>query len=175
MNKKIYIFTLPIIILLTIFVAILPIQISSNLKEEIIQNKKEQINLINEKIQLIPEIINISKGYIINDEETLKDIIKINILSKEQTSNLITTYNNHIELLNISMKLINDSKEHILLTSNKDFMNSATEIENLYKMIELKRNDCMKSSNLLLKISNLPIYKNIIKMDDIGNYICNDI
>ena len=81
MNKKNANFTLFVLFLLfSIFLAILPIKISSNLKREIIQSKEKQVELIKNNLSLIPELINLSKGYLIHNEETLKNIIKINII-----------------------------------------------------------------------------------------------
>ena len=121
MNKKNANFTLFVLFLLFItFLAILPIKISSNLKREIIESKEKQIELIRNNLSLITKLINISKGYLIHNEEALKNIITINILAKEQPTNINDIYTNQSKLLNITMKIVKDSKQQLKLFFNID-------------------------------------------------------
>ena len=175
MNKKNANFTLFVLFLLfSIFLAILPIKISSNLKREIIQSKEKQVELIKNNLSLIPELINLSKGYLIHNEETLKNIIKINILAKEQPTNINEIYNNQSKLLSITMELVENSKKQSPLLANKDFIKITNALENLIKQFHDEKKVCNAKSKKLLKFAKLPIYKNFIKIDNISEIICSD-
>lgn len=173
MNKKyIKIIIFILIILSIIFIAILPIKQSKKLKREIIDSRENQIKLIKNNLNLIPELINISKGYLINDKNALKDIIKINILAKEQSNNLNETYDNQMKLISLTMELLNVAKKHSPLTTNPEFTNINNKLETLNKQIENYRTICIESSNKLIKLSQLPIYNRIIKTEEINKIIC---
>ena len=150
MNKKNANFTLFVLFLLfSIFLAILPIKISSNLKREIIQSKEKQVELIKKNLSLNPELINITKGYIIHNEETLKNIIKINILAKEQPTNINEIYNNQSKLLSITMELVENSKKQSPLLANKDFIKITNVLENLNKQFHEEKKVCNAKSKKL--------------------------
>ena len=175
MNKKNANFTLFVLFLLFItFLAILPIKISSNLKREIIESKEKQIELIRNNLSLITKLINISKGYLIHNEEALKNIITINILAKEQPTNINEIYTNQSKLLNITMKIVKDSKQQLPLLANNEFKEISTALENLHKQFNEEKRICNTKSKKLLKFTKLPIYKEIIKIENISQIICSD-
>ncbi|MBD5397948.1 hypothetical protein HDR60_00370 [bacterium] len=175
MNKKyikIALFTL--IILFIIFISILPITKSHTLKKEIIKIKENQIKLIKNNLNLIPQLVNISKGYLINDKEALKNIIKINLIAKEQPKNFNEIYDNQTTLLSLTMSLLKDSKKHSPLTTNQEFIKINNELETLNLKIENYKKICIEKSNKLIKLSTLPIYNKIINIKDINNIICSE-
>ena len=175
MNKKyIKIILFILIIFAMIFIAILPIKQSKKLKQEIINSRENQIKLIKNNLNLIPELINISKGYLINDKNALTNIIKINILAKEQSNNFNETYDNQMKLISLTMELLNVAKKHTPLTTNSEFTEINKKLEALNKQIENYRSICIKNSNKLIKLSQLPIYNKIIKIEEVNNIICPD-
>lgn len=175
MNKKyIKISIFMLIIFTLIFITILPIKQSKRLKLEIINSRENQIKLIKNNLNLIPELINISKGYLINDKNALKNIIKINILAKEQPNNFNETYNNQIQLISLTMELLNVAKKHSPLTTNPQFTEINNKLETLTKQIENYETICIENSNKLIKLSQLPIYNKIIKTEEINKIICSE-
>lgn len=175
MNKKyikIVLFTL--ILLFIILIATFPITKSQTLKEEIINTRQTQVKLIKDNLNLIPQLINISKGYLINNKTALKNIIKINILAKEEPTNFNEMYNNQTKLLSLTMDLLRDSKKHSPLTTNPEFIRINNELEALNAQIENYKKICIAKSNKLIKLSQLPIYNKIINTKDVNNIICSE-
>lgn len=165
-----------ILIILTLIslsiLAYIPLHNTKVLKEKLSQHKKEQIQYINENIQIIPEIINIVKGYIIHNEEALKDIIQINILTKSQQQNINEIYKNQLNILHITNQLITKSNKNSFLLNNKEFSNLKNKFTIIYDNAIKGYINCEEYSNKLKRYTNLPIYKNIIEQKNINELFC---
>ncbi len=175
MNKKyikFIIFTL--LILCMIFVAILPIKKINTLKSEITTIRQNQVKLLNDNLKLIPELINISKGYLINDKNALKNIIKINILATEQTKSFDETYKNQSKLLSLTMELLDDAKKNSPLTTNQKFIDISNTLTSINTKIITDNIICVEKSNKLKKLLKLPLYDNFVNKEEINKILCTE-
>ena len=171
-NKRFYIHLSIIFILTSILFALLyyPLHRTNSIKNYLFKNKKEQIEYINSNMYLIPEIINLTKGYIIHDENALKDIISINILTQSQTKTINETYNNQLSILKLTYNLVENSSKNSLLSKNEKFQNTRTKFLNVYKMSNLEYLTCKIFYDKIIEYMKLPLYKpfiDTVNMSDI--------
>ena len=154
--------------------AILPIKKINTLKHEITDIRQNQLKLLKDNMNLIPELINISKGYLINDKDALKNIIKINILAKEQPKNFDEAYNNQSKLLSLTMELLDNAKKHSPLTANQNFVKISNTLTSLNTKITTDNIICIEKSNKLLQLLQLPFYDKLTDRDEINKIICTE-
>lgn len=175
MNKKYIKFIIfALLILCMIFAAILPLQKINTLKSEITAIRQNQVKLLNENLNLIPELINISKGYLINDKNALKNIIKINILAAEQAKSFDETYNNQAKLLALTMELLDDAKKNSPLTTNQKFTNISNTLTSVNMQIITDNIICVEKSNKLKKLLKLPFYNKFVNTEEINKILCTE-
>jgi hypothetical protein len=72
------------------------------------------------------------------------------------------------------MKIVKDSKQQLPLLANNEFKEISTALENLHKQFNEEKRICNTKSKKLLKFTKLPIYKEIIKIENISQIICSD-
>lgn len=168
-NIILIIFTLTTLSIL----AYIPLYNTNILKTKLSEHKKEQIQYINENIQIVPKIINTIKGHIIHDEKALKDIIKINILTKSKQKNINEIYTNQLEILHITNHLISKSNKISLLQNNQNFSELKNKFTTIYDNAIKGYINCKEYSIKLKRYIKLPIYKNIIELKDINEAFCS--
>lgn len=170
-GKKLLISTIALLIIMAIVFCI-PLHNASKIQENLTKHKRQQIQYINNNIQIVPEIINISKGYIIHNGEALKDIIHINVLTKTNTDNIGEIYANQMQIINITKNLLDKAEKNSLLSHNKRFVQLNEKFKTLYQNATTGYSYCREYSNKLAKYLSLPVYKNIIKIKNLNEVVC---
>ena len=170
-GKKLLISTIAILNIMAVLFCI-PLHNASKKQKDLTKHKRQQIQYINNNIQIVPEIINISKGYIIHNGEALKDIIHINVLTKTNTDNIGEIYANQMQIINITKNLLDKAEKNSLLSHNKRFVQLNEEFKTLYQNATAGYSYCREYSNKLAKYLSLPVYKNIIKIKNLNEVVC---
>ena len=169
-NKKFAIIPLGILVLGCI--AYLPIHRANKIKSTLHKIRYKQIKFLNSQSNIIPEIINSIKGYIIHDEIALKDIVLINALIQNNNKNISDIYENQLRIYSITQKLITEAQNNSLLNNNENFNKLKTRFSEIYTTIQDDFELCKKYTNDYAYYATLPIYKHLINTKNIDEINC---
>ena len=148
-----------------------------NIVKKINKNKETVIYYNNQTEQknIIPEIINYTKSWIINDKRVVQLIIDIMGIYVTDTTDINKQYKNQIVSVvkaNELLKLIN---LHPILKTDETYLNQRKKFKDLYDKNMTAFTVCKKLSSKLLQLKNTTIYKKYgnqnINFDEI---ICTD-
>ena len=149
-----------------------PIQNIEEIKSDLSNHKHTQIQYINNNIDLVPQIISLSKGYIIKNSTALKDIIQINILTKTQNNNISDIYLNQIQILTLTNKIVNNAMKKPPLANNKKFKELYNKFNELYNTAIDGYNHCIESSKILAEYMNKPLYQKFLDPKELRDLLC---
>ncbi len=172
-NIKTYkIITILSIIVIFFIIAYIPIHRANAIKVSLYKTRYNQIQYLNSKSEIIPEIINMIKGYIIHNEKALKNIVYINMLTKTKNNNIKDAYNNQIKIFYITNELMTNANKNSLLSNNEKFKNLKLKFDDIYLNIQRQSETCKIKTNQLQQYTNLPIYNRLIDISNIDDIIC---
>lgn len=149
-----------------------PVQNIEELTSDLSNHKHTQIQYINSNIDIVPKIISISKGYIIKNNTALRDIIQINILTKNKTNNISDIYINQIQILTLTNKIVAEAVKTPPLANNTKFKEIYTKFNELYTTAIDGYNYCVSNSKKLAQYLTKPMYKNLVTEKKLQDITC---
>lgn len=168
--------------IIAIFIALFSIYYThiyavKDIVKKINKNKETVIYYNNQTEQknIIPEIINYTKSWIINDKRVVKLIIDIMSIYVTDTTDINKQYQNQIVSVIKANELFKLVDLHPILKTDKTYLEQRKKFNDLYDKNMTAFTVCKKLSSRLLQLVNTSIYKkygnNNINFDEI---ICKD-
>ena len=142
----------------------------------VINNIKETVVYYNNQNKnLIPEIINYTKSWIINDKRVVNLIIDIMGVYVDNTTDTNKTYNNQILSVIKTNELLKLIDLHPILKTDKNYLEQRKKFNDLYHKNITAFNVCKKLSLKLLQLANTNVYKKYGKTDtNFNEIVCKD-
>ncbi len=170
-----YFITVVFIVLFSIYYT--HIYAVKNIVKKINKNKETVIYYNNQTEQknIIPEIINYTKSWIINDKRVVQLIIDIMGIYVTDTTDINKQYKNQIVSVVKANELLKLIDLHPILKTDETYLNQRKKFKDLYDKNMTAFTVCKKLSSKLLQLKNTTIYKKYgnqnINFDEI---ICTD-
>ena len=146
-----------------------------NIVKKINNIKETVVYYNNQNKNLIPEIINYTKSWIINDKRVVNLIIDIMGVYVDNTTDTNKTYNNQILSVIKTNELLKLVDLHPILKTDKIYLEQRKKFNDLYDKNITAFNVCKKLSLKLLQLANTSVYKKYGKTDtNFNEIICKD-
>jgi hypothetical protein len=156
-----------------VLLALLPMIMAKNLKGRIRKSRAAEAAFLKENLKSLPdEIIQVSKGYIVNSGAALKSIVKINMIKREMAAAPDAVPDGHFQILVLTKNLVEGARLSPRLLRNPRFIALNNRFEEIDNVLMNGRFRCAVLTRRLLRLKALPLYGGMIDIDDIRPDLC---
>lgn len=142
-----------------------PVLLFARVKGRLLSLKERQVRELEEGIAVVPRIMNMSKGYVIGSDRTLKNLVKLNIVLAEPPSDIGRAYENRAAVLSLAGNVLDAARRYPRLVRDPAFIRLNNRFEELSGNFWRSHAECLEKSRLLLRIASLPVYRSFLRVD----------